>query len=149
MAHYEDKLRILMIYVLFILNYLNDILDIYTKSLIHTCLQRSITIIFQNPIAKSANFLVDQHVYHWIFKIFYCICDKCINIWLNMTWLIFYNYGRISSFYKTFFLNNDLFCGSLEGLNNVLLPRSGDLMGDRRLMGLALGVSRSGLPSRL
>lgn len=70
MAHYEDKLRILMIYVLFILNYLlNDILDIYTKSLIHvyethTCLQRSIKIIFQNPIAKSANFLVDQHVYH-------------------------------------------------------------------------------------
>lgn len=43
----------------------------------------------------------------------------------------------------------DLFCGSLEGLNNVLLPRSGDLMGDLRLMGLALGVSRSGLPSRL
>lgn len=32
------------------------------------------------------------------FQIFYCICDKCINIWLNMTWLIFYNYGRISSF---------------------------------------------------
>lgn len=71
MAHYEDKLRILMIYVLFILNYLNDILDICTKSLIHVyethipvCLQRSIKIIFQNPIAKSANFLVGQHVYH-------------------------------------------------------------------------------------
>lgn len=69
MAHYEDKLRILMIYVLFILNYLNDILDICTKSLInvyetHTCLQRSIKIIFQNPITKSANFLVGQHVYH-------------------------------------------------------------------------------------
>lgn len=52
-------------------------------------------------------------------------------------------------FLQNNFFYNDLLCGSLEGLSNVLLPRSGDLMGDLRLMGLALGVSRSGLPSRL
>ena len=47
--------------------------------------------------------------------------------------------------------HSDLALVGFEGLNRVLLPGSalGDLRGSRRRAGLALGVTRSGLPSRL
>ena len=47
--------------------------------------------------------------------------------------------------------HSDLTLAGFEGLNRVLLPGSalGDLRGSRRRAGLALGVTRSGLPSKL